>query len=159
MVDQSLPLLKQGGSVHGFPFSLLPGITVGVMACQHFWPWGPALQDFTDAPGWKESCCPKVSSFELWYGCHHRVHDGRHKCWHCPWSQQEAGLPSPPAPQPAWPPPPGRAAKLPAASKAYCSAVTRNDCRAQARERLEAKRGGAGEPASDSDSLGLGLHA
>lgn len=38
---------------------------------------------------------------------------------------------------------PGRA-KLPAASKAYCSAVTRNGCRAQARERLEAKWGRGG---------------
>lgn len=35
---------------------------------------------------------------------------------------------------------PGRA-KLPAASKAYCSAVTRNGCRAQAGERLEATVG------------------
>lgn len=38
---------------------------------------------------------------------------------------------------------PGRA-KLPAASKAYCSAVTRNGCRAQTGERLEAKWGRGG---------------
>jgi hypothetical protein len=38
---------------------------------------------------------------------------------------------------------PGRA-KLPAACKAYCSAVTRNGCRAQAGERLEAKWGRGG---------------
>lgn len=69
-------------------------------------------------------------------------------------SLQQAGCPSP---QPAWGPPSlppsfpslGRAVKLPAASKAYCSAVTRNGCRSTGRGKARAGkgegRGGQGE--------------
>lgn len=49
---------------------------------------------------------------------------------------------------------PGRA-KLPAASKAYCSAVTRNGCRAQTGERLEAPWGRGGRPRKLSAPLAL----
>lgn len=121
------------------------------MLCQQLgmgaWPGG-----FTKAL-WCEEChCSKVSSASLWgfwYGaavCTTQEVHALALSLKLGTSLQQAGCPSP---QPAWGPPSllptspslGRAVKLPAASKAYCSAVTRNGCRSTGRGKARARKG------------------
>lgn len=89
--------------------------------------------DLTESLRWEESCCSKSPSASL-PGCW-CARPGRHT--HHPWSwESPCGRLAVPVPQPApaslppsLPPLAGGEAKLPAASKAYCSVVTRNGCR------------------------------
>ncbi|KAG5211381.1 hypothetical protein R6Z07F_004066 [Ovis aries] len=119
---------------------LLPGCQVGIMGAslrQHLWAQSPRPREFTKPLRWEESCCTRPPSTSL------------PSCWVCMSMTGEAHTLAPslelgapcsrlaaPAPQPACcllpillPPSLGREAKLPAASKAYCSAVTRSGCR------------------------------
>lgn len=98
-------------------------------------------QGFAKAPE-----CPEVPAFKAsGMACH--VHDrmGQHMVTLSLelGTLSAAGWLSQPHSSPDLPHLPGRA-KLPAASEAYCSAVTRNGCRAQTGERLEATWGRGG---------------
>lgn len=123
--------------------------------CQHPWACHPSLEDFTKALGWEASAvlwCQPLRLLDSAAVCtiletHALIVLGtgtgnpHHSRLAAPAPQPASGLP------PSLPPLSGRAAKLPAASKAYCSAVTRNGCGAQhpPGERLEAEGGGWGE--------------